>query len=97
MIVEKPAHVVDAALALPGGGYVAYLADDREATDPTSGHTISGNLSVQLPAGPYLASFYSPTTGLFSPAIPISGDDKPVVLPLAPFEHDVVLQVMREH
>jgi hypothetical protein len=44
-----------------------------------------------------LASFYSPTTGLLSPAIPITGDDKPVEVPLAPFEHDVVLRVTRAH
>lgn len=96
-IVEKPPHVVESALALPGGDYVGYLADDRESTDPTSGQTISGNVSVRLPAGAYLASFYSPTTGLRSPAIPITGDDKPVEVPLAPFEHDVVLRVTRAH
>jgi hypothetical protein len=96
-IVEKPAHTVDSALALGDGGYVAYLADSRETVDPTSGQAISGNVSVHLPAGPYLASFYSPTTGQFSPAVPISGDDKPVVLPLGPFKHDIVLRVTRAH
>ncbi|HUE15824.1 MAG TPA: DUF4038 domain-containing protein, partial [Planctomycetaceae bacterium] len=96
-IVEKPAHVVDSALALADGGYVAYLADSRETVDPTSGQAISGNVSVHLPAGSYLASFYSPTTGHFSPAVPISGDDKRVVLPLGPFKHDIVLRVTRAH
>ena len=75
---------------------MAYLADDREVTDPTSGRTISGEISVHLPPGRYLASFYSPTTGLSSPAVPISGDDKPVALRLAPFEHDLVVRVTRE-
>jgi hypothetical protein len=96
LLVQKPEHVVEATLSLPGGNFVAYLADSREVTDPTSGQPISGSLSLQLPDGPYLVSFYSPTTGLSSPPMPISGDAKPVVLPLAPFEHDIVLRVERQ-
>jgi hypothetical protein len=96
-VVEKPKHVVDVPLAISDGSYVCYFADDREVTDPTAGSTISGNVSVRLPAGQYQASFYSPTSGQFSPAVPISGDDKPVVVSLAPFVHDVVLRVTREH
>jgi hypothetical protein len=88
--------LIDSALALPGGEYVAYLADDREVTDPEAGHPISGELSIRLPEGRYLASFYSPTTGLFSPAMPVQGDPKEVTLRLPPIEQDIVLVVKRE-
>ena len=94
-IVEKPPHVVDSALALPGGEYVAYLADDREVDDPTAGQRISGRISVHLPAGRYLATFFRrqpASTRRHS----LGSRDKPVVLQLAPFEHDVVLRVTRE-
>jgi hypothetical protein len=94
-IVQEPQHVVDAALALPGGGYVAYLADDREVTDPNCGRPISGSISLSIAPGNYRASCYSPTTGASSPGIVIKGSDTPVSIELAPFEHDVVLQVSR--
>jgi hypothetical protein len=94
-IAQEPQHVVDAALALPGGGFVAYLADDREVTDANYGRPISGTVSLRIAPGNYRASFYSPTTGASSPAIVIKGGDTPVSIELAPFENDVVLQVSR--
>jgi hypothetical protein len=94
-ITQEPPHVIDAALSLPDGGFVAYLADDREVTDPNSGQPISGCVSVRIPPGHYQARFYSPTTGAQSPAIEIKGSDTPVSIDLAPFEHDVVLRVSR--
>jgi hypothetical protein len=96
-IVDKPPHVLESALSLPGDNYVAYLADDREAEDPGSGQPISGHVSVRLPNGHFSARLYSPTTGLSSPAIPVSGNDQTVEIPLAPFEQDVVLRVAREN
>ncbi len=96
LIVEKPAHVVESALELPGENFVAYLADDREVGDPASGQPIAGRISVQLPAGHYRATFFSPTTGLDSPAIHLDSSGKPVGLLLAPFEHDLVVRVARE-
>jgi hypothetical protein len=94
-ITQAPQHVVDAALALPGGEYVAYLADEREVADPTSRQPISGRVAVRLPVGTYQVRFYSPTTGVLSPAIEIKGSDAPVSIELTPFEHDVVLRVSR--
>jgi hypothetical protein len=57
---------------------------------------ISGRVSVQLPVGRYLATFFSPTTGLESAAIRLEGGEKPVAILLSPFEQDVVLRVTRE-
>jgi Family of unknown function (DUF6298)/Cellulase (glycosyl hydrolase family 5) len=96
-IANKPAHVVDSTLAFPNGDYVAYLADDREVTDPAYGQAISGKLSLRLPAGHYQVSFYSPTSGLDSPAVLVDGDEKSVDLPLAPFEHDLVIRMKHVH
>jgi hypothetical protein len=95
-VVAEPEHVVDVPLALSDGGFVCYFADDREVTDPASGQTISGSVSVHLPDGNYRASFYSPTSGQFSLGVPLSGGDKPVAISLAPFEHDIVLRLTRE-
>jgi hypothetical protein len=95
LIVEKPPHLVDAALSLPGGGFAAYLADDREVSDRSFGQPFSGRLSLHLPPGDYVARLYSPTTGAFSPGVAIAGGDKPASIDLAPIEHDVVLQLNR--
>jgi hypothetical protein len=95
-IVEKPAHVVESAIELPGDNFVAYLGDEREVDDPACGQPIAGRISVQLPAGHYRATFFSPTTGLDSPAIHLDSSGKPVGLRLAPFEHDLVVRVTRE-
>jgi hypothetical protein len=92
-ITHRPPHVVDAALALPDGGYAAYLADDREVAEPNAGQPISGKLTLNLGPGTYQARCFSPVTGAFSPAIVIKGGDAPVSVELAPFEHDVVLQL----
>jgi hypothetical protein len=94
-ITREPPHIVATALAIPGDGYVAYLADDREATDVNSGRPISGSLLVRIPPGNYRAHFCAPTTGASSPPISIRGRDKPVSIELPPFEHDVVLQLRR--
>ncbi len=95
-ILRKPPHLIDSASPFREGEFVAYLADDREVTDPEAGHMISGDLSIRLPEGRYLASFYSPTAGLYSPAIPVQGDPKEVTLHLPPIEQDIVLVVKRE-
>jgi hypothetical protein len=94
-ITQAPPHVVDSALALPGGGYVAYLADDREVGDPNSGRPISGNISVRIPRGAYQVRFYSPTNGTFSQARTIWGHETPASIALAPFEQDLVVEVSR--
>jgi hypothetical protein len=94
-IIDEPQHVVCTALALPDCGYVAYFADDREVTDPTAGRAIRGNASVRIPPGSYQARFYSPTSGISSPAVGIRGGDTAVAIELPAFEHDTVLEVRR--
>jgi Family of unknown function (DUF6298) len=94
-IEQKPEHLVSAALALPAERYVAYLADVREITDPTAGEPIAGSLSLRLPEGEYRARLYSPTTGMYAPAVTIRGGSEPAALDLGSFRHDVVIDVRR--
>jgi hypothetical protein len=94
-IEQKPAHLVAAALVRPGKEYVAYLADSREVTDQSAGEPIAGSLTLRVPAGEYLASLYSPTTGGESPAVKLRGGGETITLELVPFRHDVVVRVRR--
>jgi hypothetical protein len=93
-ITGKPDHIVVAALAVEGLDYIAYLADGREVTEPGAGRPIAGTVAFALPAGRYRARFYSPTTGLYSPAVIVEGG-KASSLELAPFRQDVVLRASR--
>ncbi len=92
-IADKPKHLVDTALALADGGYIAYLADDREVADPTAGQAISGNLTVRLPAGEYHVRFYSPVKGSVTGESQVRGEAAPVAIRLPRFEQDLVVQV----
>jgi hypothetical protein len=91
-IEAKPAHLVDAVLAIQGTEYIAYLADGRELSDATAGQLVSGPVSFRLPDGDYRVCLYSPTTGGYSPCLQVRGG-KLVTFALAPFRQDVVLRV----
>ncbi len=93
-ITTMPTHLVDATMAQPGQDYVAYLADGRELADPTAGQPISGHVSFRLPEGNYSVCLYSPTTGKYSPRLPVRGGDL-ATFELAPFAEDVVIRVIR--
>ena len=58
--------------------------------------SIRGEIAFHLPEGRYQAKLFSPTTGLYSPAIRVAGGSAPVHVELADFRHDVVLRVTRE-
>ncbi len=94
-IERKPAHLVAVSLARPGEHYLAYLADEREVTDPAAGESIEGEVSFRLPAGTYRASLYSPVTGGRSPSITVQGGAEPATVGLGEFQHDLVVEVRR--
>jgi hypothetical protein len=75
---------------------VAYLADQREVTDPTAGESIGGEVTLMLPAGIYDLTLYSPVTGEYSPAIEVHGGEKSVVA-LPSFKQDIVLRATRRN
>jgi hypothetical protein len=85
-----PAHLVVSALSTPGRDFVAYLADDREVTDPSAGSAMEGSISILLPAGNYDISLYSPVTGEYSPAIQLRGGRTDLALPS--FHDDLVIR-----
>jgi hypothetical protein len=85
-----PAHLVVSALSTPGRDFVAYLADDREVTDPSAGSEMEGSHSILLPAGNYDVSLYSPVTGEYSPAIQLKGGRTDLALPS--FHNDIVVR-----
>lgn len=90
----KPAHLVATTLANEGQDYAIYLADAREATDPTAGQPISGNVSFRLPEGSYNVCLYSPAAGQYSPYLPAEGG-RESTFELAPFTDDVVIRARR--
>ena len=89
-----PGHLVVSGLSADGRDYVAYLADGREVTDAAAGDTIAGNVTLNLPAGSYAVSLYSPTAGTYSPAIEIQGG-KAATIDLLPFRQDIVIRATR--
>ena len=91
-----PGTVFQSTLEATGKDYVAYLADARERSDADAGKPIGGSISVALPKGEYVARFYSPVAGEYSPGIFITAEgDKRVSMELPEFRHDVVLRVTR--
>lgn len=93
-VSSLPQHLLVSGLSSQDNDYIAYLADDRELTDPTAGEAISGNLTLNLPAGTYRVSLYSPQSGEYSPAIELSGGGKASVT-LPSFTQDIVIRATR--
>ena len=90
-IASAPQHLVVSGLSSSGSDFIAYLADNREVTDATAGEAISGSVTIQLPPGNYHLSLYSPTSGLYSPAMELRGGEKST-LTLPPFQQDILIR-----
>lgn len=88
------AHALVTGLAVPGEEYAAYIADQRERTEPDAGSPLSGRATLALPPGDYLISTYSPVSGLASPALPLRGG-QPATVELPAVVHDIVLLARR--
>ena len=95
-IVAAPQPLLASSLSVEGRDFVAYLADQREVTDPTAGESIGGEVTLMLPAGIYDLTLYSPVTGEYSPAIEVHGGEKSVVA-LPSFKQDIVLRATRRN
>jgi hypothetical protein len=93
-VTRRPKHLIAATLAVEAKDYIAYLADEREVTDPAAGEAIEGTVTLALPSGRYRISLYSPTTGVYSPGILVDGG-KAVSLGLTSFQHDIVVRATR--
>jgi len=86
-----PEHLVLSSLSSSNRDYVAYLADSRELGEPGAGDAISGSITLSLPAGNYDVSLYSPATGLYSPAITVTGGGK-ISVAIPQFKQDLLIR-----
>jgi hypothetical protein len=91
-VKDLPGNVTVSGLAVRGQDYVAYLADNREVTDPAAGQPISGAVRLALPPGRFIVTLYSPVTGESSVGLTLE-DGATVALP--PFTHDIVIRARR--
>ncbi len=92
-LLQQPEHTIASVLALEGEDYCIYLADDREREEADCGEPIEGVLEMVLPDGDFTVSTYAPSTGLYSPALPMRGGTSVLDLPV--FRHDVVIRIQR--
>ena len=90
---QQPEHTIASVLAVEGEEYCIYLADGREREEVNCGEPIEGVLAITLPDGDFTICTYAPDTGLYSPALPISGGTRMLHLPV--FRHDVVIRIRR--
>ena len=88
---RQPDHTVASVLAVEGEDYCIYLADGREREVSDCGQPIEGTLCFELPAGVFAVSAYSPSTGVYSPALRLSGGDTELEVPV--FTHDTLIRV----
>lgn len=95
LLQQQPPHTVASVLAVEGEDYCIYLADEREREDAGVGEVIRGEIVLDLPTGTFHISCYSPVTGLYSPAIIVSGGAETHVN-LPAFFHDLVVRVQRQ-
>ena len=95
LVTAKPKDTVASTLAVGHDDVAVYLADAREVAAAAAGAPISGTLGLTLPQGRFSVRFYSPISGMYSPAISVTGG-RPVTLVLEPFTHDIVLRITRD-
>ena len=91
---DLPDHVTAATLEARGNDYVAYLADDREITDPTAGEPLRGTVKLTLPNGTFAVSLFSPVSGQSSPAVRMEGGSSRSLV-LEPFRDDIVIRASK--
>ena len=94
LLREKPGATLESVLAVTGEDYCIYLADERELDEPGAGEPISGNIVLNLPAGKFSMSCFSPVSGSYSPAIDLSGG-KNLRVSLPEFRDDIVVRFRR--
>ncbi len=105
IVKAQPEHTLEIAFGVAGQDVAIYLADERELVAARdlpdddqrlsgAGDAISGEVLLDLPEGNYLLTYFSPETGLASPALAVQGaSGLRVTLPT--FTHDLVLRLTR--
>ena len=90
---KQPENTVASVLAVEGEDYCIYLADGREREERDCGQPIEGALGFALPGGDFTVSAYSPSTGVYSPALRIGGRETELDVPV--FTHDILIRIRR--
>ncbi|UVI33033.1 glycoside hydrolase family 5 protein [Paenibacillus spongiae] len=91
LVTRAPEHVLEIVFGVEGKDIAIYLADERELNEGTGEPVRGGKLALALPQSEYSAVFYSPVSGLYSPAVTVRGGD--LVLDLPEFQHDVLVRL----
>jgi len=91
---DLPDHVTASTLSARGDDYVAYLADDREITDPAAGQPLHGTVKLALPNGTFAVRLFSPVSGQSSPAVRMEGGGTRSLI-LEPFRDDIVIRASK--
>ncbi len=94
LVKNHPEHILESVLGIDGEDYSIYLADDRELGDEGYGEPISGKVELNMPPGSYLASLYSPVSGMYSPVVEMSGGESAMVN-YPSFMHDLAIRIRR--
>jgi hypothetical protein len=90
-----PHYVVSTAFGEKDKNFVIYFADAREPEEPGHGDPIKLELELSLPDRNFVLTLYSPTTGLYSPPIEVTGHSK-TILSLPTFTQDTVVRLTLE-
>jgi hypothetical protein len=93
-IGQCPDQVLASTFTVEGKDYIAYLADQRELTDPTAGQEIRGDVQITLPPGQYRVRYFSPVEGRYSGEFTIDGGQSKSITP-PPFRQDLVIRATR--
>jgi hypothetical protein len=93
LLKAQPEHTLDVAAGIPGEMYAIYLADEREIEEG-EGQPISGIVRLDLPEGKYHLACFDPQTGVYSPALAISGGPE-VEFILPTIIHDLAVVITR--
>jgi len=94
LLISHPEQTCGVVLAVDEQEYYLYLADARERYAADAGEPINGAVVLALPNGSFTVACYSPTTGEYSPALPISGCAATEIR-LPTFKQDLVLRIKR--
>lgn len=94
LLLDHPQHTAASVLVVECEDYVIYLADAREQGECGLGEALDGDIVLSLPEASFRVSCYSPLSGLYSPALSLTGSARTRIM-LPQFQHDLVVRIRR--
>ncbi|NQU11100.1 cellulase family glycosylhydrolase, partial [bacterium] len=92
LLQHQPAQTLESVFGVAGEDYCVYLADDRELGAPGAGDPIAGDLVLDLPPSSFHVACFAPVTGLWSPAVTLTGGAN-TRIHLPEFRHDLTVRI----